>query len=138
MISSWCGRNTWNSGRSARPRRSRPADVLAPVVLLAALGQPAGAQAGYTAAQFDSARFSHAVQSEVQTVLGGRERRERISVAGLLVVTAVADTGSRLRLEAWFDSLDVRRDTPEGSLEPDTDGMIGGRYRGHLTMRGTY
>lgn len=71
-------------------------------------------------------------------MLGGRERRERISVAGLLVVTAVADTGTRLRLEAWFDSLDVRRDTPEGSLEPDTDGMIGGRYRGHLTMRGTY
>jgi hypothetical protein len=71
-------------------------------------------------------------------VLGGRERRERISVAGLLVVTAVPDTGTRLRLEAWFDSLDVRRDSPEGSLEPDTDGMIGGRYRGHLTVRGTY
>jgi len=71
-------------------------------------------------------------------VLGGRERRERISLSGLLVGTAVPDTGSRLRIEAWFDSLAVRRDSPEGSREPDTDGMIGGRYRGLLSARGIY
>jgi hypothetical protein len=78
------------------------------------------------------------VQSEVQTVLGGRERRERIAVIGRLVVRALPDTGTRLNIEAWFDSLYVRRDSPEGTLEPDTDGMIGGRYRGRLTVRGLY
>jgi hypothetical protein len=70
--------------------------------------------------------------------MAGRERRERVAVAGLLIVHTRPGTRDTLRLEAWYDSLSVRRTSPEGTVEPDTDGMIGGRYRGTLTGSGRY
>ncbi|HET8625373.1 MAG TPA: hypothetical protein VFM14_17570 [Gemmatimonadales bacterium] len=98
----------------------------------------AGAQVRYAAAQFDSAVFRHITQSEIQTIVGGRQRRERITVAGLLTILGLPAQGDTLQLEAWFDSLEVRRSNRDGSLKPDTDGMIGGRYRGSLTSDGRY
>jgi hypothetical protein len=139
MTSSWSARSTSSSARWSprkRWRASRGAAHFA--VLFVALGRSAEAQAGYTAAQFDTTRFVHSVQSEVQTVVAGRERRERISVVGVLVVDVRPDSGHGLGIEAWFDSLAVRRISPEGALEPDTDGLIGGRYRGLLDPRGAY
>jgi hypothetical protein len=56
----------------------------------------------------------------------------------LLVVRAQPGGGDTLRLEAWYDSLEVRRRSREGTLKPDTDGMIGGRYRGRLAPGGAY
>jgi hypothetical protein len=41
-------------------------------------------------------------------------------------------------LEAWYDSLALARESPEVSLAPDTDGLLGGRYRGRLTRQGAY
>jgi hypothetical protein len=45
---------------------------------------------------------------------------------------------SLIRLEAWFDSLALWREGSGERLEPDTDGLVGGRYRGVLTRQGGY
>jgi hypothetical protein len=41
-------------------------------------------------------------------------------------------------VEAWYDSLAVWRISREGKQSPDTDGFLGGRYRGLLTSEGRY
>jgi hypothetical protein len=46
--------------------------------------------------------------------------------------------GTGLALEAWYDSLTLTRDSPETRLAPDTDGLLGGRYRGRLGPAGGY
>lgn len=48
------------------------------------------------------------------------------------------DSGGAVALEGWYDSLALRRRTSEGEVIPDTDGLIGGRYRGLLTPSGGY
>lgn len=47
-------------------------------------------------------------------------------------------TRRAIQIEAWYDSLALTRESAEGTLTPDTDGLLGGRYRGALTPRGTY
>jgi hypothetical protein len=61
-----------------------------------------------------------------------------VAVAGLLTVYGVPGRGDTLLLEAWYDSLEVRRSGTAGTLRPDTDGLIGGRYRGRLAATGAY
>ena len=39
---------------------------------------------------------------------------------------------------AWFDSLSVWREGPEGRAVPDIEGLLGGRWRGLLDPRGRY
>ena len=118
-------------------RKSLRPEALAAILTLA-LGQAAEGQTGYRAEQFDSARFRHIVQTDIQTAIAGRERRERIAVGGVLILRAGPHTGADIRLEAWYDSLHVRRSGPEGTVEPDTDGLLGGRYRGALAPQGRY
>jgi hypothetical protein len=48
------------------------------------------------------------------------------------------DTTGGVALEAWYDSLALRRRSAGKELIPDTDGLIGGRYRGLLTAHGEY
>ena len=48
------------------------------------------------------------------------------------------DSAGAVMLEGWYDSLTIRRHTPAGDLTPDTDGLIGGRYRGRLDRAGHY
>ncbi|HEU5169637.1 MAG TPA: hypothetical protein VFU46_03815 [Gemmatimonadales bacterium] len=98
----------------------------------------AAAQVRYDAAQLDCAAFAYVQRSDILTGLAGRERREGVDVAGLWALRARPAPGDTIRVEAWFDSLAVRRSTPEGTLAPDTDGIIGGRYRGVLTADGGY
>jgi hypothetical protein len=146
MTTSWFGRPISSSASWAWKRRLHHGEPPAgshafPLILAltaAFLGQSAEAQIRYTAAQLDSARFRHTARSEIQTTVAGRERRERVAVAGLLVVNAEPESGRSLALEAWYDSLQVRRSAPEGTLQPDTDGIIGGRYRGRLGSGGSY
>ncbi len=130
--------SAWPYPRTQADRPARSRLTLSLTILVATLGHPAEAQTRYTAAQLDSARFRHIAQSDIQTAVAGRERRERVAVTGLLVVRARAGAGDALRLEAWYDSLEVRRSSSGGTLVPDTDGMIGGRYRGRLTPAGAY
>jgi hypothetical protein len=48
------------------------------------------------------------------------------------------DSAGAVAVEGWYDSLAIRRHTPAGDLVPDTDGLIGGRYRGRLDPAGHY
>ncbi len=77
------------------------------------------------------------VLTEVHTQLGGGDRRETVRRAGVLQVRAAPRVGE-IAIEAWYDTLAVSREAPEGTLVPDTDGLLGGRYRGHLTPAGQY
>jgi hypothetical protein len=41
-------------------------------------------------------------------------------------------------VEAWLDSLTITRRSEETAISPDTDGLLGGRYRGRLSSTGSY
>ncbi len=41
-------------------------------------------------------------------------------------------------MEGWLDSLTITRRSEETAISPDTDGLIGGRYRGRLSSAGVY
>jgi hypothetical protein len=43
-----------------------------------------------------------------------------------------------LALEGWLDSLAVWRRSAETTISPDTDGLLGGRYKGTLSQEGSY
>jgi hypothetical protein len=110
---------------------------LAGLVLLLPL---VGAQAGparYTEARLACATFRETVGTEIRTSLGSTVREERAGRAGVLTLRASrGDSG--LEVLAWFDSLAVWREGPEGRAAPDTEGLLGGRWRGLLDPRGRY
>ena len=103
------------------------------------LGRPAvvRAQGDYVSSTLACARFAEEVRAELTTEMGGRTRRTTAGRDGVLVVRGRPDSGS-VRLEAWYDSLSVWRQGPEGRVEPDPDGFIGGRFGGRLGPRGRY
>jgi hypothetical protein len=77
---------------------------------------------------------SHAV---LEAETGLRRRRETLTRDGLWRLRGLTGpTG--ISVEAWYDSLAVSRTSPEGVLAPDTDGLLGGRYRGTLSPSGRY
>ena len=82
--------------------------------------------------------FHQSVLSDLETVHGEDRRTETTGWEGNLVLRAEADTGGVLSVVAWFERLRVWRDMPEGRIEPATDGMLGGRYRGVLRSDGDY
>lgn len=91
----------------------------------------------YTAAQLDCARFEEHSRSTLDGQTGTRLRRETLTRDGLWLVRATG-AGRAVRIEAWYDSLALTRESAEGTLTPDTDGLLGGRYRGTLTATGKY
>jgi hypothetical protein len=111
-------------------------DVAGVVLLLPMLGAQGG-PARYTEARLGCATFRETVETEIRTTMGTSAREERAGRAGLLLIRAIAgDSG--LDLLAWFDSLTVWREGPEGRSVPDTEGLLGGRWRGLLESRGRY
>lgn len=72
---------------------------------------------------------------EAQT--GLRRRRETLTRDGLWRLRGLPVLAG-ISVEAWYDSLTVSRTSPEGVLAPDTDGLLGGRYRGMLSPAGHY
>ncbi len=96
------------------------------------------AQLRYEAAQLDCARFRERSRSEVETYVAGQTLRETAGLDGEWRFRAAAAPGDSVRLEAWFDTLAVWRRSQGDSLAPDTDGIIGGRYRGLLSPDGRY
>lgn len=83
------------------------------------------------------ARFLESARSELRTESGGRVREvtsERVGAWSFRAAPAKAG----VRLEAWLDSLSIRQHTGDTTLVPDTDGLIGGRYRGVLLGSGVY
>ncbi len=91
----------------------------------------------FTAAQLACATFHETSRGRLETQTGGRLRRETLTRDGVLQVRA-KPAGSGLALEAWYDSLALTRESPETKLSPDTDGLLGGRYRGRLDPTGGY
>jgi hypothetical protein len=110
---------------------------LAGLVLFLPLIAAQGGPARYTEARIGCATFRETVETEIRTAVGSSAREERAGRAGLLRLQASAgDSG--LEVIAWFDSLSVWREGPEGRSLPDTEGLLGGRWRGLLDARGRY
>ncbi len=96
-----------------------------------------GSQPAYHPLQLDCARY-HQVFSSTIDMEGSRLRsRETTRRDGTLGVRA-AWRDSLLGLEAWFDSLSLWREGSGERLEPETDGVIGGRFLGTLTRAGVF
>lgn len=91
----------------------------------------------YAAAGLECATYSERSNATLEAQTGGRQRRETLTRAGRLRLRARA-AGGRIALEAWYDSLALSRTSPEATLAPDTDGLLGGRYRGTLSPVGQY
>ncbi len=91
----------------------------------------------YTAAQLQCARFEEISRGRVLVESAGRRRQETVGRSGRWSLRA-RDSAAAIALEGWYDSLSVWREGPAGKSIPDTDGLLGGRYRGSLTPAGRY
>jgi hypothetical protein len=98
---------------------------------------PSPAAFRYTPAQLDCATYQEKSRATLDAQTGTRQRHETLSRDGVLRLRA-RPGGPGIALQAWYDSLDLSRQSPEGKLVPDTDGLLGGRYRGTLTPSGRY
>jgi hypothetical protein len=96
-----------------------------------------GSAIGYTANQLDCARFLETGESKILTEAGGRIRNQTSTRRGFWQFRAAPSNGD-VGLEGWLDTLALTRRSPETSISPDTDGLLGGRYRGTLSRTGTY
>lgn len=99
--------------------------------------EPPPAAFRYTPAQLACATFQEQSRATLDAQTGARQRRETLLRDGLLSLRA-RPAGAGIALEAWYDSLALSRESPETTLVPDTDGLLGGRYRGRLTPAGHY
>ena len=91
----------------------------------------------YLPLQLDCASYRIEAHATILTVAGRERNRESTGKIGVMRVRGSATPGdSLLRLEAWFDSLSLFREGDGERLEPDTDGLIGGRFRALLTPSG--
>jgi hypothetical protein len=113
--------------------------VLLLLLLTGAGGSPPGAPVSlrYTAGQLDCATFLDHTAGRLDAETGARRRRETLTRDGVLRLRARAGANG-IAVEAWYDSLALTRASPEATLVPDTDGLIGGRYRGILSPSGRY
>lgn len=98
---------------------------------------PAQQQPRYTAADLACAVFEEQVRTTIRSRSGRAETSDRAGRDGLLVVRS-ADSAGVLLVEAWYDSLAVWRETAAGTEHADTDGFVGGRYRGRLQPDGRF
>jgi hypothetical protein len=131
---------------NAANRRERQASrgrgtgaLLLAAALLAASPHPAPdpEPPTYRTLMLDCARYRVEVQSNI-TIQSGRQRtRETVGRDGVMVLRASA-SDTLIRLEAWFDTLALWREGSGSRLVPDTDGLIGGRYRGTLNRLGGF
>jgi hypothetical protein len=76
-------------------------------------------------------------EAVIVTEVGKDRTRETTGRNGTIVIRGTRAPGdSLLQLEAWFESLTLYRESEGARLEPDTDGLIGGRFRAVLTPSG--
>lgn len=113
--------------------------LAAPAMDASAVQNPAPSPAAfrYTPAQLDCATYQERSRGTLDAQTGTRQRHESLSRDGVLRLRA-RPGGPGIALQAWYDSLELSRQSPEGKLVPDTDGLLGGRYRGTLTPAGRY
>ena len=101
------------------------------------LGVGAQSAPAYTAAQLDCATYLEQVRTEIQSRVGTVVREERAGRDGVLILRAEG-ADSLLEIVAWYDSLALWREGPEGRITPDAEGLLGGRWRGILDRAGHY
>jgi hypothetical protein len=102
------------------------------VVLAQAPSLPA-----YSAGQLHCARFAETSHSEIETETARGSVKATAERQGVWSFRA-RDSSAGVMLEGWYDSLALRRRTAESEVSADTDGLIGGRYRGLLGPTGDY
>ena len=150
----------WVSPRSIKETLSPPKDYRYPYhgsgvdlverqpVALLAFVRPPLVRSGLPAQDgFGPVRYS-ATAARLRPVPGGLRIRDSDPDRG---AWPGADSGRRgvwqfrasaaaddVELEGWLDSLALWRRSPETTIRPDTDGLLGGRYRGGLTREGRY
>ncbi|HEU4681740.1 MAG TPA: hypothetical protein VFS51_08345 [Gemmatimonadales bacterium] len=100
------------------------------------------AQAGqsairYRPEQLHCSRFLESSESRILTQSGRHDREQTSGRTGVWQFRATSADGG-LMLEGWLDSLIVWRQSEEATIRPDTDGLLGGRYRGRLGLDGAY
>jgi len=111
---------------------------------LPALAGTAAAQSGqtqaprYSAGQLACARFIERADADIHGEAGGRPRDETTGRVGRWIIRAAPAPDGATGLEAWFDSLSIWRKADGAVRAPDTDGLIGGRFRGQLSPDGRY
>lgn len=91
----------------------------------------------YSASQLHCARFAETSRSEVETETARGSVKSTADRHGIWSFRA-RDSSGGVALEGWYDSLSLRRRTADGEFSADTDGLIGGRYRGLLLPTGHY
>ncbi|MFZ5623592.1 MAG: hypothetical protein ACOY71_04070 [Gemmatimonadota bacterium] len=89
----------------------------------------------YDIGQLACATFRESITSFVRPSPG---RPVETGRRGFIRVRAAPTATDSLAIEMWYDSLAVWRRSEDGELRPDTDGLIGGRYRGALAPDGGY
>jgi hypothetical protein len=99
---------------------------------------PADPALRYAPEQLECAHFRETSRGRVETYTAGRARQETIGLDGNWRFRAKAGQADSVQVEAWFDTLTVWRRTAEANLEPETDPLIGGRYRGIISRDGHY
>jgi hypothetical protein len=102
------------------------------------LGQDQAVDVRYSAAQLDCARFLESAESDIRTETGGRTRLQTSGRSGVWEFRADAARNNSIPIEGWLDSLSVWRRSAEALTRPDTDGLLGGRYHGTLSLTGSY
>jgi hypothetical protein len=91
----------------------------------------------YLAGQLQCARFVETSLSEIETQTARGAVKGTAERGGVWSFRA-RDSSAGVVLESWYDSLSLRRRTGESEVVADTDGLIGGRYRGLLGRTGGY
>ena len=107
------------------------------VTLVASPAVLAGQAPHYSASQLHCARFREHARSEVRTEMARGGVDATLERGGIWSFRA-RDTAGGVSLEGWYDSLAVRRRSGDQEVTADTDGLIGGRYRGLLGPDGEY
>jgi hypothetical protein len=101
-------------------------------------GQGDAVDLRYSTAQLDCARFLESAESNIRTETGGRIRLQTSGRTGVWEFRAASARNNAIAIEGWLDSLSVWRRSAETVTRPDTDGLLGGRYRGTLSLTGSY
>jgi hypothetical protein len=91
----------------------------------------------YATPQLHCARFAETSRSDTETETARGAVKATTERDGIWSFRA-RDSGGGISLEAWYDSLSLRRRGAESEVSADTDGLIGGRYRGLLRPSGAY
>jgi hypothetical protein len=127
-----------NEGTSSSPFRGLHwalAILCANPPLVSAQAEPVALR--FSAPQLNCTRFTETAESDIRTETGGRVMKQTSGRIGTWQFRAQAAVDGVL-VEGWLDSLSLWRKSPETTLRPDTDGLLGGRYRGLLGGSGTY